>query len=116
MPDVFLVSAARTPIGKYLGTLADLPAPELGALALKEAMRRANLPAERVDEVIVGNVLQAGLGQNPARQAALKAGSPDTVAARTGTKASGSGLKAGVLRGPANPLGRDEGLLQGVQA
>src|SRR6266853_4526754 len=95
MPDAFLVSAARTPIGKYLGGLADLSAPELGALALKEALRRANLPAECVDEVIVGNVIQAGLGQNPARQAALKAGLPDTIAALAVNKGCGSGLRGG---------------------
>src|SRR5258708_3565841 len=113
MPDAFLVSAARTPIGKYLGALADLSAPELGALALKEAMRRANLPAERVDEVIVGNVLQAGLGQNPARQAALKAGLPDTIAALTVNKVCGSGLKAVMLAAQAIRAGDAEVILAG---
>jgi acetyl-CoA C-acetyltransferase len=113
MPDAFLVSAARTPIGKYLGALADLSAPELGALALKEAMRRANLPAERIDEVIVGNVLQAGLGQNPARQAALKAGLPDTIAALTVNKVCGSGLKAVMLAAQAIRAGDAELILAG---
>src|SRR5262245_49900996 len=97
MADAFLLSAARTPIGKFLGTLADVPAPQLGAVALAEALRRAKVPAERVDEVVMGNVLQAGLGQNPARQAALKAGLPDTIAAYTVNKVCGSGLKAVML-------------------
>ena len=94
MPDAFLLAAARTPIGKYLAGLADVPAVQLGAVAIAEAMRRARVPAERVDEVILGNVLQAGLGQNPARQAALKAKLPDTIAAYTINKVCGSGLKA----------------------
>src|SRR5689334_9259585 len=74
MPEAFILSAARTPIGKYLGSLAEVPAPELGAAAVREVLRRARVPPERVDEVIIGNVLQAGVGQNPARQVALKAG------------------------------------------
>src|SRR5579859_3789571 len=94
MPDAFLLAAVRTPIGKYLGGLADVPAVQLGASAVAEALRRAHVPAERVDEVILGNVLQAGLGRNPARQAALKAGLPDTIAAYTVNKLCGSGLKA----------------------
>ena len=97
MPDILLLAAVRTPIGKYLGGLADLPAPQLGALVLREALRRAKVAAERVDEVIVGNVLQAGIGQNPARQAALHAGLPDTIAAVTINKVCGSGLKAVML-------------------
>jgi ABC-2 type transport system permease protein len=72
--DVFLLSAARTPIGKFLGELADVPAPKLGAAALAEALKRANVSPAQVDEVIFGNVVQAGVGQNPARQAALFAG------------------------------------------
>src|ERR1043166_2085017 len=101
MADAFLISAVRTPIGKYLGGLADLSAMQLGAIVLKEAMRRANLSPDRVDEVIVGNVIQAGLGQNPARQAALQAGLPDTVAAFTVNKVCGSGLKAVMLAAQA---------------
>src|SRR5919199_3067715 len=101
VPDAFILSAARTPIGKYLGALADVPAPQLGAIAVAEALRRARVPAERVDEVILGNVLQAGLGQNPARQAALQAGLPDTVAAFTVNKVCGSGLKAVMLAAQA---------------
>src|SRR5438034_2692099 len=99
--DAFLLSAARTPIGKYLGALADVPAPQLGAYAVAEALKRAKAPVARVDEVILGNVIQAGLGQNPARQAALKAGLPDTIAAVTINKVCGSGLKAVMLAAQA---------------
>jgi acetyl-CoA C-acetyltransferase len=101
MADAFLLSAARTPIGKYLGALADVPAPQLGAFALAEALRRAHAPVERIEEVIFGNVLQAGLGQNPARQAALKAGLPESIAAFTVNKVCGSGLKAVMLAAQA---------------
>jgi acetyl-CoA C-acetyltransferase len=97
MADAFLLSAARTPIGKYLGGLADVPAPQLGAVALAEALKRARAPVEQVEEVIFGNVIQAGLGQNPARQAALKAGLPDSIAAVTVNKVCGSGLEAVML-------------------
>ena len=94
MTEAVILSAVRTPIGKYLGALADVPAPQLGAIAVAEALRRASAPPERIDEVIMGNVIQAGLGQSPARQAALKAGLPDTIAAYTVNKVCGSGLKA----------------------
>lgn len=92
-----IVSACRTPIGKFQGALAALPAPELGALAIKEAVRRAGIPADRIDEVIMGVVVAAGLGQNPARQAALKAGLPPAIPALTINKVCGSGLKAVML-------------------
>ncbi|MCS7044981.1 MAG: acetyl-CoA C-acyltransferase, partial [Gemmataceae bacterium] len=105
MTEVVLLSAVRTPIGRYLGSLANVPAVQLGSLVLREALRRANVPAERVDEVIVGNVLQAGLGQNPARQAALHAGLPDTIAAVTINKVCGSGLKAVMLAAQAIKAG-----------
>jgi acetyl-CoA C-acetyltransferase len=108
MADAFLLSAARTPIGKYLGGLADLSAPQLGAVAVAEALRRAQAPAGRVEEVILGNVLQAGLGQNPARQAALTAGLPDTIAAYTVNKVCGSGLKAVMLAAQAIRAGDAE--------
>src|SRR6266851_4764747 len=101
MSEAFLLSAVRTPIGKYLGGLAELSAPQLGALMLAEAARRARVPLGQVDEVIVGQVLQAGVGQNPARQAALKAGIPDTIAAVTVNKVCGSGLKAVMLAAQA---------------
>jgi acetyl-CoA C-acetyltransferase len=101
MTDVVLLSAVRTPIGKYLGALADVPAPELGAVAATEALRQARVTVDQVDEVIMGNVLQAGVGQNPARQVALKAGLPDTIAAFTVNKVCGSGLKAVMLAAQA---------------
>src|SRR5437763_13715626 len=101
MSEAVILSAARTPIGKYLGGLAEGPAPELGAVALREAVRRAGAAPGQVEEVIMGSVLQAGLGQNPARQAALKAGLPDTVAALTVNKVCGSGLKAVMLAAQA---------------
>jgi acetyl-CoA C-acetyltransferase len=113
MPDAFILSAVRTPIGKYLGGLADVPAAQLGALAAAEALRRAQAPAERIDEVIIGNVLQAGLGQNPARQVALKAGLPDTIAAFTVNKVCGSGLKAAMLAAQAIRAGDANLLLAG---
>src|SRR5438067_6456654 len=94
MPDAYILSAARTPVGKFLGDLSDLTAPQLGAIALREALARAKAPADRIDEVIFGNVLQAGVGQNPARQLALKAGLPDTISAVTVNKVCGSGLQA----------------------
>jgi acetyl-CoA C-acetyltransferase len=101
MAEAFLLSAARTPIGKYLGGLADVPAPQLGAVALAEALKRAHAPVEQVEEVILGNVIQAGVGQNPARQAALKAGLPESIAAFTVNKVCGSGLKAVMLAAQA---------------
>jgi acetyl-CoA C-acetyltransferase len=113
MADAFLLSAVRTPIGKYLGALSDLSAPELGAVAVREALRRAGAPFERIDEVILGNVLQAGLGQNPARQAALKAGLPDSIAAVTINKVCGSGLKAVMLAAQAIRAGDAELLVTG---
>jgi acetyl-CoA C-acetyltransferase len=113
MADAFLLSAVRTPIGKYLGGLADLSAPQLGAAAVAEALRRASLPAGRVDEVVLGNVIQAGVGQNPARQAALKAGLPDTIAAYTVNKVCGSGLKAVMLAAQAVRAGDAELIVAG---
>lgn len=113
MADAFLISAARTPIGKYLGVFADVPAPQLGAVAIAEAMRRARVPGEQVEEVILGNVIQAGIGQNPARQAALKAGLPDSIAAFTVNKVCGSGLKAVMLAAQAVRAGDAELIVAG---
>jgi acetyl-CoA C-acetyltransferase len=93
----YLIAGCRTPIGKLLGTLSSVPAPRLGAVAVGEAVRRAGLPVDAVEEVIMGCVLPAGLGQAPARQAALHAGLPNTVAALTINKVCGSGLKAVML-------------------
>ncbi|MHB1426494.1 MAG: thiolase family protein [Gemmataceae bacterium] len=108
MADAFLLSAARTPIGKYLGALAEVSAPQLGAAAIAEALRRARAAPEQIDEVILGNVIQAGIGQNPARQAALKAGLPDSIAAFTVNKVCGSGLKAVMLAAQAIRAGDAE--------
>ncbi|GAB6152036.1 acetyl-CoA C-acetyltransferase [Desulfosporosinus burensis] len=94
MREVVIVSAVRTPVGSFCGTLGQIPAAELGALVLKEAILRAGITADQVDEVILGNVLQAGLGQNPARQAAIKAGIPQEVPSWTLNKVCGSGLKS----------------------
>ena len=93
MKKIVIASACRTAIGKFGGTLANVPATELGSIVIKEALKRANVPGEKVDEVIFGNVLQAGLGQNPARQASIKAGLPIEVPAFTVNKVCGSGLK-----------------------
>ena len=94
MTDVVIVSAARTAVGKFGGSLANIPAPEIGAIAIAEALRRGNVAPELVSEVLMGNVLAAGLGQNPARQASLKAGLPFAVPAMTLNRVCGSGLQA----------------------
>lgn len=113
MADVFLLSAVRTPIGKFLGGLAELSAPDLGSLVTAEALRRAPVSPDRVDEVIFGNVLQAGVGQNPARQAALRAGLPETIAAFTVNKVCGSGLKAVMLAAQAIRAGDADVIVAG---
>jgi acetyl-CoA C-acetyltransferase len=97
MRDAVIVSAVRTPIGKFLGSLKDLSAPELGAIVVREAVRRAGIDPAVVDECIMGNVVSAGEGQNPGRQAALNGGLPNHVAALTINKVCGSGLKAVML-------------------
>jgi acetyl-CoA C-acetyltransferase len=97
MREAVIVSAVRLPTGKFLGTLKDFPAPELGAMVVREAVRRAGIDPASVDECIMGNVVSAGVGQAPARQAALKGGLADTVAALTINKVCGSGLKAVML-------------------
>lgn len=100
-----IVSAVRTPIGKYLGGLSPLTAPKLGALVIREAVRRAGIDAGTVDEVIMGNVLQGGVGQAPARQAAIHAGLPGTIPSLTINKVCGSGLKAVMLAAQAIKAG-----------
>lgn len=92
-----IISACRTPIGKFGKSLVGVSAPQLGALVIEEAMKRAKVPAEKVDEVIMGNVVSAGLGQNPTRQAAIHAGVPFNVGSVTINKVCGSGLKAVML-------------------
>ena len=97
MRDAFIVSAVRVPTGKFLGALKDFTAPELGAMVVREAVKRAGIDADAVDECIMGNVVSGGVGQAPARQAALKGGLSDHVAALTINKVCGSGLKAVML-------------------
>ena len=97
MANSYLLGGCRAPIGKFLGGLASLPAPTLGAIAIAEALKRSGIAAERVEEVIMGEILTAGVGQAPARQAALASGLPPTVAALTINKMCGSGLKAVML-------------------
>lgn len=113
MKEVVLVGACRTPIAKFQGSLAGFRAPDLGALAIAEALRRAGVPLDAVEEVIMGNVLQAGLGQNPARQAARKAGVPDRVGSFTVNKVCGSGLKAVMLAAQAIRAGDAELIVAG---
>ena len=108
-----IISAARTAIGKFQGSLKTFKAPDLGALAVRAAIERAGLDAAQVDEVIMGCVLQAGLGQNPARQAALRAGIPDRVAALTVNKVCGSGLKSVMLAAQSVALGDHEIIVAG---
>src|SRR5438034_5474402 len=97
MRDSVIVSAVRTPTGKFLGGLKSFTATQLGAMVVAEAVRRTGVDPAIVDECIMGNVVSAGLGQNPARQAALRGGLPDRVAALTINKVCGSGLKAVML-------------------
>ena len=101
MREAVILSAVRLPTGRFLGALKGMTAPQLGALVVKEAARRAGVAPEQVDEVILGNVVSAGLGQAPARQAALHAGLPPSVAALTINKVCGSGLKAVMLAAQA---------------
>ncbi|HME13314.1 MAG TPA: acetyl-CoA C-acetyltransferase [Candidatus Acidoferrum sp.] len=108
-----ILSAVRTPVGKFQGGLAGFSAPELGAKVIAEAMRRAGLEGQQIDEAIMGNVVQAGLGQNPARQAALKGGCDPRVAALTINKVCGSGLKAVALAAQAVQLGESEIVVAG---
>jgi acetyl-CoA C-acetyltransferase len=115
MPEAVLVAACRTPIGKFQGAFATLRAPELGAITIREAVRRARIQPSDVEEVIFGNVLQAGLGQNPARQAARAAGIPDAVGAVTVNKVCGSGLKAVMLAAQAIRAGDAECIVAGGQ-
>jgi len=108
-----ILSACRTPIGKYLGGLSSLAGPRLGALVIREAMRRAAVPDNTVDEVIMGNVLQGGEGQAPARQAAIHAGLPGVIPAMTINKVCGSGLKAVMLAAQAIKAGDAQCIVAG---
>jgi acetyl-CoA C-acetyltransferase len=113
MSEAMILSAVRTPIGKYLGSLSAFSAPQLGALVVEEALRRGRVAPDQVDEVIMGHVLQAGVGQNPARQAALKGGLPTRMPAFTVNKVCGSGLKAVMLAAQAIRAGDAEILVAG---
>ncbi|MEK4385331.1 acetyl-CoA C-acetyltransferase [Solibacillus sp. FSL W7-1464] len=113
MTEVVIVSAVRTPIGAFQGALKDISAPALGSIVIKEALNRARLDPSTVDEVIMGNVLAAGLGQNPARQASIQAGLPYTVPAMTINKVCGSGLKAVHLAAQAIIAGDAEVVVAG---
>ena len=111
--DVVIVGAARTPIGSFLGTLSSLTAPQLGAIAIKAALERAGVDPTKVEEVWMGNVLQAGQGQAPGRQASLGAGIPDTVPTNTLNKMCGSGLKTVISAAQAIALGDAEVIVAG---
>lgn len=111
--EAVIISAARTPVGKFLGSLKGFSAPQLGSIAVREAVKRAGVKPEDVDEVIMGCVIQAGLGQNPARQAALNGGLPNTVSAVTVNKVCGSGLKAVMMAAQGVQLGDTEIVVAG---
>ena len=111
--DAVIISAVRTPVGKFLGALKSFKATELGAIVVREAVKRAGVKPEDVDEVIMGCVIQAGLGQNPARQAALHGGLSDKVSAVTVNKVCGSGLKAVMMAAQGVQLGDTEIVVAG---
>ncbi|MHC9089914.1 acetyl-CoA C-acyltransferase [Tenacibaculum sp. IMCC1] len=113
MKEVVIVSVARTPIGSFLGTLSTTPAPKLGAIAIKGALDKINLKPEMVEEVFMGNVVSAGLGQAPARQAAIFAGIPDTVPCTTVNKVCSSGMKSIMLAAQTIALGDAEIVVAG---
>src|SRR5213595_2791833 len=108
-----IISAVRTPVGKLLGALKRFKTTDLGAIVVREAVKRAGVNPEDVDEVIMGCVIQAGLGQNPARQAALHGGLPNTVSAVTVNKVCGSGLKAIMMAAQGVQLGETEIVVAG---
>src|SRR5207244_10344717 len=114
--EAVVISAVRTPVGKFLGALKGLKATELGAIVVREAVKRAGVSPEDVDEVIMGCVIQAGLGQNPARQAALHGGLPNTVSAVTVNKVCGSGLKAIMMAAQGVALGDTDIVVAGSRA
>src|SRR5881296_4393600 len=113
MKDPVIISAVRTPIGKFQGGLKSMSATQLGAIVVKAAVERAGLAPDQIDEVIMGNVVSAGLGQNPARQAALRGGLLPDVAAMTINKVCGSGLKAVALAAQAVQVGDSDIVVAG---
>ena len=108
-----IVGAARTPTGKFLGNLASFTAPQLGAIAIKEAVRRSGIALEAIEEVVMGNVVSAGIGQAPARQAAIYSGLPDDIPAFTVNKVCGSGLKAVMLAAQSIRAGDEQVFVAG---
>ncbi len=112
-PSVFVVSAVRTPIGSFLGSLAPIRAPELGAVVIREAAARGKLAPGAIEEVFMGNVLSAGIGQAPARQASIGAGIPDTVPATTVSKVCGSGMQAVIFGAKTIALGDADLIIAG---
>src|SRR5437762_11741806 len=115
MEDILIVGAARTAIGKFGGSLAKLPASELGALVIRKLLERAGVAPEQVSEVIMGQVLTDATGQNPARQAAIRAGLPDMIPAMTINEVWGSGLKAGMMGAPEIGCGGAHLIITGGQ-
>ncbi len=113
MKTVYIVSAVRTPMGSFNGKLSSIPAPKLGATAIKGALEKCGIKAEQVDEVFFGNVLQAGVGQAPARQAAIFAGLPDTVPCTTVNKVCASGMKSVALGASSIMLGHNDIVITG---
>ena len=113
MKEAVIVSATRTPVGKFGGSLKDLSATKLGAIAVRESVRRAGIEAKEIEECIMGNVIASGLGQNPARQAALHGGLTDEVSALTINKVCGSGLKAVMLAADAILAGKERAIVAG---
>src|SRR2546428_1960747 len=111
--EAVIISAVRTPVGKFLGALKGFKATDLGAIVVRATVKRAGVKPEDVDEVIMGCVIQAGLGQNPARQAALHGGLPDKVSAVTVNKVCGSGLKAVMMAAQGVQLGDTEIVVAG---
>jgi len=116
MTEIVIVSAARTAVGKFCGSLAKIPAVDLGGIVIQAAIERAGVAPEQISEVIMGHVLTAGLGQNPARQASLKAGLPYEVPAMTVNMVCGSGLRAVMLAADAIIAGDSEIVIAGGQA
>ncbi len=112
--DIVIVAAKRTPMGAFQGALSGLGAPELGACAIRAALAQAGMTGEQVNEVYMGNVLSAGVGQAPARQAALKGGLPDSVPCTTINKVCGSGMKAVMLAADSLRLGEAEVVVAGA--
>jgi acetyl-CoA C-acetyltransferase len=113
MKEVVIVSVARTPIGSFMGSLSTIPAPKLGAIAIKGALDKINMSPDKVDEVLMGNVVQAGTGQAPARQAAIFAGIPDTVPCTTVNKVCASGMKAVMQAAQSIALGDNSVVIAG---